>query len=348
MNFIDEQLFAACESGSLKNAKTAIAQGANVNARNHHQFIPLHIAARAGHVEIIEHLLNFGASIEAKNKNHNTCLHSAAYGNQPAAITKLLQKGANAEAVNKDGDTPLHSAAWKGNAEAVITLIQNKVVLNPRNNDGDSPLHLATWNNHVQVMSILIIKQAAIEATSDKGETPLHLAVIKGNAEAFWVLVKNGANLEANTNEGHEIFSMPEWKNNLLPNMINLFHNFLTVLVKKFANHPTAFDLDFYYFLNKQFLSIFSVTEVHRQLNLNIALDLKTLIKSQSSAANRLISSMPIEPPNFQKEIGQSLWYQEKCSMLLRSNGFFKVSLEPSASYQHLSPLLGKTAYNNN
>lgn len=337
MKQLDVQLFTACESGSLDNVKRSILQGADVNARNHHQFIPLHIAARAGYTEIVDHLLDCGALIEAKNQNDNTCLHSAAYGNQPETIIKLIERKANLCAINKDGDTPLHSAAWKGNTEAVLILIQYKADLNRGNKDGDTPLHLATWNNHSRTMSALIQKRADMRAVSNNNETPLHLAVAKGHLEALGVLLANSANVEVQNKKGETIFDMREWSECILPKVNNLIRDFSVIFLRELSNPRTSFELDVFYFLNEKFFSFFSRIEIIAQSNLikNADEDIKAIFKSSNRATERMLRDLIFILPSFQREVGLSEGYQKKCSIILSASGFFKSATECSSTSTH-------------
>lgn len=72
------------------------------------QFIwtPLHHAACAGHVEIIEMLLEAGAEVDAPALNGGTPLMRAIQSSRPSCVEVLIKAGADVNAVNKTGVSP--------------------------------------------------------------------------------------------------------------------------------------------------------------------------------------------------------------------------------------------------
>ena len=64
---------------------------------------PLHLAARAGHVEVCELLAKRGASLRAENAEHLTPLAVAGYAGQSAACRRLLALGAGVEGLPEEG-----------------------------------------------------------------------------------------------------------------------------------------------------------------------------------------------------------------------------------------------------
>lgn len=72
------------------------------------QFIwtPLHHAAHAGNVEIIELLLEAGAEVDALALNGGTPLMRAIQSSRPSCVEVLIKAGANVNVVNKTGVSP--------------------------------------------------------------------------------------------------------------------------------------------------------------------------------------------------------------------------------------------------
>lgn len=104
---------------------------------------PLHAAAFAGTVPLIEQLLADGASVNAKAEDEVTPLHvAAAYGQVPA-IMALLDAGANVNASTDHGITPLHEAAFGGHPAAVKVLLAAGASANATTNLGEGPLRVA-------------------------------------------------------------------------------------------------------------------------------------------------------------------------------------------------------------
>jgi integrin-linked kinase len=90
----------------------------DINQVDDHWFTPLHWAARYGHKQVVELLIDRGARVSAKNRGD---------------------------------DTPLHNACQCGHLEIAKTLIRHKAtlsLLNERNEHGNSPLHYACFGNY--------------------------------------------------------------------------------------------------------------------------------------------------------------------------------------------------------
>jgi len=100
----DISIHDAAESGNIEAVKQAIADGADVNAKDKHAVTPLHRAAFYGHKEIAELLISKGADVKAKNYGGYTPLH---YASTKEIAELLIAKGADVNAKTKRGDTPL-------------------------------------------------------------------------------------------------------------------------------------------------------------------------------------------------------------------------------------------------
>ncbi|KXZ43356.1 hypothetical protein GPECTOR_93g626 [Gonium pectorale] len=84
---------------------------------------PLHLAAAAGHLGIIEDLLQAGADLECRGKDAYTPLHMAAERGQADAVRSLLERGASPAAVTQFGSTPLQLAVHEGNVGVLEAII---------------------------------------------------------------------------------------------------------------------------------------------------------------------------------------------------------------------------------
>lgn len=74
-----------------------------MNKQDQFVWTPLHHAAHAGHVEIIELLLEAGAAVDAPALNGGTPLMRAIQSSRPSCVDVLLKAGADVNAVNKTG-----------------------------------------------------------------------------------------------------------------------------------------------------------------------------------------------------------------------------------------------------
>jgi ankyrin repeat protein len=118
---------AACRPAA---AKSLLAKGADVGARNRRGAEPLHYAADGRGSDpgapraIIEQLISAGADPNARDKSGVAPLHRAVRRRSTSAVAALLDNGADPRLGNKRGSTPLHlavqntGASNSGSAEA--------------------------------------------------------------------------------------------------------------------------------------------------------------------------------------------------------------------------------------
>ncbi|MFQ6036042.1 MAG: ankyrin repeat domain-containing protein, partial [Sedimentisphaerales bacterium] len=128
-------LFWACDRGYLDMVKLLVDNAAEVNGRAMrrmtwgpsviHSWTNLHMAAHAGHADVVEYLLNKGADIHARctrGDEYLTPLHLAARNGRVDVVRRLLAKGADANLKSKEGRTALDFAREKNHPEVVELL----------------------------------------------------------------------------------------------------------------------------------------------------------------------------------------------------------------------------------
>jgi ankyrin repeat protein len=101
-------------------ARSLVAQGADVRARNRRGAEPIHYAAdgipAASHRsrdfqrEVITYLVEAGANPDAMDKSGVAPLHRAVRNRCSDAVSALIEYGADSRLMNKSGSTPLHLA----------------------------------------------------------------------------------------------------------------------------------------------------------------------------------------------------------------------------------------------
>lgn len=174
---LNAALIDAAGNGDRAKVEDLIFKGAAVNAKDVHDWTPLHEAAHKGKMENTELLISKGAELNAKNKDGNTPLHLAAWGDRRDVAELLIFKGADVNAKNGFGDTPLHNSAYFGKKEIAYLLVSRLADVNAKNSGGYTPLHDAVKEGHKEIAELLISKGADINArTKISGElTPLQL-----------------------------------------------------------------------------------------------------------------------------------------------------------------------------
>lgn len=113
----------------------------------------LHIAAAAYRSDIARTLLANGADVGARNRRGAEPLHYASDGQpgsdrwnpgaQTATLEYLLRAGADPNAVDRSGVAPLHRAVRTRCAAAVSVLLAHGADPRLKNRSGSRPLHLA-------------------------------------------------------------------------------------------------------------------------------------------------------------------------------------------------------------
>jgi ankyrin repeat protein len=116
----------------------------------------LHLAAGAGHVPVVELLLQRGADPRSLRQNKFSPLHAAAMHGHTAVIERLLAAGASPN-VQTDPQlyAPLHSAAWAGHDAAVAALLAGGALPLSSNHRQETPAETARRNGHRTTADLL-------------------------------------------------------------------------------------------------------------------------------------------------------------------------------------------------
>jgi hypothetical protein len=114
----------------------------------------LHVAAAAYRADIARTLIAMGSNVRARNRRGAEPLHYASDGTpgssrwdptaQAAIVACLIGAGADPNAVDKSGVTPLHRAVRTRCTGAVRALLEGGADARRRNKNGSTPMLLAT------------------------------------------------------------------------------------------------------------------------------------------------------------------------------------------------------------
>ena len=144
-----------------------------VNGKGGRQASPMHIAAEAGHPNILSLLLEHGADVDWRDRYGQTALHRASSAGEPEAGRCLLDRGADVNARNNDDQTPLSKAVFYKHVEFVRMVLKRGARVNILDNAfGATPLHLAVWNSDIQTVRLLLEHGADVNARDKYGYTP--------------------------------------------------------------------------------------------------------------------------------------------------------------------------------
>ncbi len=237
-------LSLAIRQGNLAVVRAIVEKNpALVKSGDDSGFTPLHIAATAGHVDIIAYLLDRGADLEARTAGGQTPVFQTVPLASQEAFAYLLKKGANLNARDNQGKTILQFAlAWRrpamvdlilqrgftvdtagasaqelldeaantGIESLVTTLVSRGVAIEPGTRNGTTLLHSAARGGLPGLASRLLELGARTDARDQHGLTALHLAAFYGRDAVIPVLLAAGADIEALAPDGRSARDMAQ------------------------------------------------------------------------------------------------------------------------------------------
>ncbi|XP_029205558.2 uncharacterized protein [Acropora muricata] len=177
------------EQAALDVMKLLIDNGADVTAVDNTETDGtslLHMAAKGGHLIIVNYLLSLRAlDVNCRDVHGETSLMIAASSSDGhELLEELLLHGADPNFRDMAGCTALHIAVGCTCVKSVEILIQNGADVNIKDNFCQTALHVASRPNksssksNVEVMKSLLSNNADANAADNQGRRPLHLTVI--------------------------------------------------------------------------------------------------------------------------------------------------------------------------
>ncbi|MBD3398136.1 hypothetical protein GF413_03640 [Candidatus Micrarchaeota archaeon] len=223
-------LWIAALTGDVQEAERLIEAGADVNAVDGLGWTPLMNAARKGHAEMVELLLDQGADPAAKREcKHLKCptvIDYALRGGSPVIVSTLLNKGTDnhPNSGSKKWKALLPLAIGLGRMEVVKLLLSNGLDVNVRigsdymrsmmiectaglqvnetiGSNGMSLLMLACITGRNEIAKLLLADGADVNQRDANGCTALMRATLSGQMESVKLLLANGA--DANSVDKH-------------------------------------------------------------------------------------------------------------------------------------------------
>jgi Ankyrin repeats (3 copies)/Ankyrin repeats (many copies) len=177
--------------------------------------VPLYFAAKLGFHDLAEHLIaEHPEHVNARGGNDRTPMHVAARAGHADILSILHEHGAYLEGQGIVGQRPLHRATMGGALKAGKWLLDLGADINARDNGGWTPLYQAAYFDKVEFARMLLEHGARVNAQTDSGETPLHGAAKDVcSVQATRLLLEHGADVNACDNSGRTPFQLTErWK----------------------------------------------------------------------------------------------------------------------------------------
>lgn len=148
-------------------------------------------------IEMIDHLVTHrGFDIEQPGRLGMRPLHYAAVANNVKLVEHLIVKHkVDVHAVDDGKSTALHTAAYRGYLEAIIVLLNHGADIHAWNTEDDQPIHCAALENHTEAVGLLLDRGAHLEDTDDGKRilTPIYCAIKSGKIETLKLLISRGA-----------------------------------------------------------------------------------------------------------------------------------------------------------
>ncbi|KAI5621382.1 ankyrin repeat domain-containing protein 50 [Silurus asotus] len=212
-------LSTAAHTGLVDITALLLCHGADPSISDNQGQTPLTLAARQGHVGVIQVILDW---IQDKESNTSrsvmehadsegwTALRSASWGGHKEAVKVLLEAGAEVDGCDPDGRTALRAAAWGGHEEILSTLLAHGAKVDSMDHEGRTPLIAAAYMGHKEAVEILLDAGAEVDLADGDGRSALSVAALcvpsaaggRGHGEVVSLLLERGADPEHKDKDG--------------------------------------------------------------------------------------------------------------------------------------------------
>ncbi|XP_060893989.1 ankyrin repeat and death domain-containing protein 1B [Labrus mixtus] len=163
---------------------------------------PLHLAARNGHLDAIQLLLQSFDTRDEVNMDGETALYQAADSGHEGCVHILQDAGCDPNILTTAKCSALHPVSERGDASLVQILLDNKAHTDYKNQNEEAPLHLAVKHSHIPIIHSLLEAGCDINITDKRSQTALHLAAELARIEVVEMLLKAGLDLTLKDKQG--------------------------------------------------------------------------------------------------------------------------------------------------
>ncbi|KAL2735329.1 ankyrin repeat domain-containing protein 16-like isoform X2 [Vespula squamosa] len=191
----------ACQSGDLLKIKNLTlkydVQDWTIFRHSVSGDTPMHVAAREGHLNVVEYLCDAferpDFKVNVVNKDMKRPLHEAAQFARTHVLRYLIEKGATIDCLKRADWTPLMLACTKIGSEAcecIRILLEAKADPLRRNKDGWIPAFIICRSGDVNALRLFLdFAPESIGLRSNNGRSSLHIAAFNGHEEIIDLLL---------------------------------------------------------------------------------------------------------------------------------------------------------------
>jgi len=200
-------IHVAAREGHVRVIEFCVSMGGNPNCADSKGWTPLHYAAWKGHVKAVECLLECSNVKGVKDREGRTAFCVAAEREESHARRRLLDLLGLGDALMR--------AARVDDVQGMKRCLGEGASVNGRDQNGWTPLHWAAFKGGIKSVKVLLEHGAEVDTVDDAGYTPLHCAAEAGHLQIALFLIAHGAS------QSH-LKSFPY----LAPHPLQFFHSF--------------------------------------------------------------------------------------------------------------------------
>ena len=168
----DRRIHKAARRADLDALRRELAKGVSPNASGQYGRTPLHcVCRRAGNtkarVACVPMLLQAGADVNAPDADQYIPLHFAARQSNAIVVAALLEAGADVNRGDAYGQTPLHLVWHSIEVGSALLLLRHGAAVNAQDDSGRTPLSNASYTDSEsrrRLVPILLRAGAALPA----------------------------------------------------------------------------------------------------------------------------------------------------------------------------------------
>lgn len=197
-------LSLAAMNGSKDLVSCLIRRNADMNRPNMVEDKPVYVAARHGHADVLQLLVDAGADVNVYTSDGRGPLHIA--HDSPEVARVLLKKGADVNHASLFG-SPLSYASGRNWPEVVKVYLQHKEIELEmiEDEDGLTALGRALYHGNTEIVRLLLEAGANVNQQTRNKNAPLHFALISssaGSGDTLRALLEYNPLLDLANNDG--------------------------------------------------------------------------------------------------------------------------------------------------